>query len=692
MVFAFRLSKKGNFCLIVKIFLFLFLYHVLFFTTTPDAFAATSSAPKLSDEPFPIYPVIKPNVNFWIDIFTKYSKEQGIIHDIHNLNIIYDVIKLDPSQTRTASKNNKKKIKAVYKKYKTILLALSQKKTNLTKEEQKVAALFKPGTSSKTFKVAASNIRRQSGLKKQFREGLIRSGSVIKEFKRIFASHGLPADLTYLPCVESSFNFKAYSKFGAAGIWQFTRSTGKRYMIIGYVVDERRDPYISTDASARLLKKNYAELKNWPMAITAYNHGLAGMRRAKNAKGSYENIVRTYRSRSFKFASRNFYSEFLAARHIAKNPEPYFGKIKYNKPNTFKILKTKGYLSANQIASHLNISIKTLIDLNPSLRSPVINGQKYIPKNFSLRLPEHIDVVSLSKKMKSLYHSAQKPSQFHKVQKGDTTGSIARLHSVKLNDLILANALNRRATIYIGQNLRIPAKDEKIIIKQTLIAKAINPKKELQKKALSAEVQIEKPNKTLQSKADKTPESKPVAIEPPEKSMTVQAPKSIIEEPEINPFIVTVDLKILKTYIKKGNTVGLIKIEAEETLGHYSDWLKTTTQSIRSLNGFKYGDPISINQTIEIPIGKINAQQFEILRFEYHKEIEEDFFESFSVQGIETYIVKSGDNIWNVCANELELPIWLVKKYNPGINFKFLYPKQVIKYPIISSNEDSWLR
>jgi len=692
MAFAFRLTKKGNFCLIVKIFLFLFLYHGLFFTTTPDAFDATSSAPELSDEPFPIYPVIKPNVNFWIDIFTTYSKEQGIIHDIHNLNIIYDIIKLDPSQTRTASKNNKKKIKAAYKKYKTILLALSQKKTNLTKEEQKVAALFKPGTSSKTFKAAASNIRCQSGLKKQFKKGLIRSGSVIKEFKRIFASHGLPADLVYLPCVESLFNFKAYSKFGAAGIWQFTRSTGKLYMIIGYVVDERRDPYISTDASARLLKKNYAELKNWPMAITAYNHGLAGMRRAKNAKGSYENIVQTYRSRSFKFASRNFYSEFLAARHIAKNPEPYFGKIKYHKPNTFKILKTEGYLSASQIASHLNISIKTLIDLNPSLRSPVINGQKYIPKNFPLRLPEHIDVVSLSKKMKSLYHSAQKPSQFHKVQKGDTAGSIARLHSVKLNDLILANALNRRATIYIGQNLRIPAKDEKIITKQTLIAKAINPKKELQKKALPAEVQIKKPNKTLQSKTDKTPESKPAAIEPPEKSMTVQAPKPIIEEPEINPFIVTVNLKILKTYIKKGNTVGLIKIEAEETLGHYSDWLKTTTQSIRSLNGFKYGDPISIDQTIEIPIGKINAQQFEILRFEYHKEIEEDFFESFSVQGIETYIVKSGDNIWNVCANELELPIWLVKKYNPGINFKFLYPKQVIKYPIISSNEDSWLR
>jgi len=153
--------------------------------------------------------------------------------------------------------------------------------------------------------------------------------------------------------------------------------------------------------------------------------------------------------------------------------------------------------------------------------------------------------------------------------------------------------------------------------------------------------------------------------------------------------IVTTNLKILKTYIKNGQSVGLIRIEAEETLGHYADWLNITTQSIRVLNGFKFSDPISIDQTIKIPLKKDAAQLFEVSRYEYHKEIEEDFFESFSVQDIETYKVKSRDNIWRVCANELELPVWLVKKYNPGVNFQFLYPKQIIKYPVISKNEDS---
>ncbi len=242
MASACRLPKTSKYYLVLLPAFFLLIFLGVFFTNTSTALAANPPASKISVDTFPMHPSIKPNVDFWISIFTKYSKKQGVIHDINHLNIVYEIIKLDPSQTRTASRNNKKRIKSAYAKYKTILLALSKKKTGLTKEELRIAALFKPNTSSKSFKNAAFNIRCQTGLKKQFKEGLVRSGSVIEEFKRIFKSHGLPTDLTYLPCVESSFNFKAYSKFGAAGIWQFTRSTGKQYMTVGYVVDERRDP------------------------------------------------------------------------------------------------------------------------------------------------------------------------------------------------------------------------------------------------------------------------------------------------------------------------------------------------------------------------------------------------------------------------------------------------------------------
>ena len=81
---------------------------------------------------------------------------------------------------------------------------------------------------------------------------------------------------------------------------------------------------------------------------------------------------------------------------------------------------------------------------------------------------------------------------------------------------------------------------------------------------------------------------------------------------------------------------------------------------------------------------KKTVTEFEELRYEFHKEIEEDFFESFSILGIDTYEVKTGDNIWNLSLNELEIPFWLIKKYNPQINFNSLKLSQKIKYPILN--------
>ncbi|MBC8442139.1 MAG: transglycosylase SLT domain-containing protein [Deltaproteobacteria bacterium] len=619
--------------------------------------SATTPDNNISASEFPIYPSIKPNVEFWIDIFTKYSKSQGVIHDIRNLGIIYDVVSLDASATARAIRENKQIKKAMIKKYKDILLNLSQGKKPLSKEEKRVAALFGPSTNPSDFKNAAFNIRCQTGIKEQFKAGLIRSGTVIDEFKRIFRSYGLPVDLIYLPCVESSYNFSAYSKFGAAGIWQFTHSTGRQYMKIGYVVDERRDPYISTDAAARLLKKNYAELKEWPLAITAYNHGRAGMMRAKKSKGSYEKIFKSYHSRSFKFASRNFYSEFLAARIIAKNPKKYFGDIVLKTPVTFQVLKTKGYLPIKELFNRLNISIQDIQTLNPSLRKPVFNGQKYIPRGFSLKFPETLTMHDINKHIAALYKDKQKPSRFHRVQKGDTAGAIARLHFVKLHDLILANGLNRGATIYIGQNLRLPVKDEIILAKK----EPETPKNP------------EMVTKKMRVKEKKVLEPLPELLAQPVK-----------DKAYINPNIVTSNLKVFQTYSKGNLIIGMIKVETEETLGHYADWLQIPTREIRALNGFKYGTPISIDQKIKISMRKKTILEFEEQRYEYHKEIEEDFFESFLIQGIDIYVVKNGDNIWTLCLNELEIPFWLLRKYNPEMNFNYLQPLQKIKYPIVA--------
>ena len=171
-----------------------------------------------------------------------------------------------------------------------------------------------------------------------------------------------------LPHVESSFNAAAYSKVGAAGLWQFMRSTGRRFMRIDSAVDERMDPFRATEAAAQLLSYNYRLLGTWPLAMTAYNHGAEGMRRAKEQLGTDDivRIVREYHSPSFGFASRNYYVSFLAALTVAQNPEKYFGPIKREPEAQFHEVKHAGFVTVSALTHALRIERDELRRLNPA--------------------------------------------------------------------------------------------------------------------------------------------------------------------------------------------------------------------------------------------------------------------------------------------------------------------------------------
>lgn len=419
--------------------------------------------PCSASDPFPEYPCIKANILFWVDVYTKYPTSQGILHDCTDVSVVYDVIELWPPDKYGANKVNRKRIKMAKETYKRILAQLSRGEDK-DPEALRVALLFSPQANRSVFKKAMGNIRCQIGQRDRFQEGLLRSGAYIDDMKEIFRSSGLPEDLAYLPHVESSFNLEAHSKAGAAGIWQFTRSTGRRFMTVGYALDERRDPIRSTEAAAILLKENYEKLGNWPMAITAYNHGMAGMWRAKRKKGSYEDVFTEYSSRRFKFASRNFYPEFLAARHVAKNYREYFGVLELDEPLETWELTMEGHASITDLSSHFEVDVETIRAFNPALRRPVLNQQKYVPQGYTLRLPaEAVEDSRLlsSELMQNIYKPNQKPSPFYLVKKGDTVGEIARAYGLKVSDLIAANNLDSKGTIYVNQKLRLPLPDRK---------------------------------------------------------------------------------------------------------------------------------------------------------------------------------------------------------------------------------------
>jgi membrane-bound lytic murein transglycosylase D len=340
-----------------------------------------------ASDPFPTFPCLEPNVRFWIDTYTKYPTTAGIMHDASDLNLVYGVIDLLPQEKIGARQANQDRIQAAKEQYKKILEELAENGAPEDAEKRRIADLFGPKASPDTFRDAINNIRCQVGQQDRFEKGLIRSGAYLQRIKAIFRSHNLPEDLCYLPHVESSFDVTAFSKAGAAGMWQFTQSTGKRFLTVNRFLDERRDPIRASEAAAKLLKHNYDRLGDWPMAVTAYNHGIAGMLRAKEEMGGYEAVFERYNGRLFKFASRNFYSEFLAARHVAKNHTQYFSDIRMNKSVEAREVVTKGQTSVAELSRHYEVDLETLRALNPALGQPVFKGQRQVPKGYMLRLP-----------------------------------------------------------------------------------------------------------------------------------------------------------------------------------------------------------------------------------------------------------------------------------------------------------------
>lgn len=346
---------------------------------------ASNLSATVNNRNFPIHPAIQANVTFWEKIYSTYSTREAVIHDKHDLTKIYGVTPIIDYLLPGAGQLNKPIIERSKQHYIAILNRLAQGIRPSTKEEHRIAAMYK-GASKSQLRKATESIRAQIGQKERFREGVVRSGAYLPEIRRIFRSYNLPEELAYLPHVESSFNPDAYSKVGASGLWQFTRSTGKAYMRIDNLIDERQDPIIASHAAAKFLKRNHSLLDNWPLALTAYNYGTSGMMRAKKDKGSYEKIFLGYQEGYFKFASRNFYPEFLAALRVAQKIEQE-SSLRRHKPTPTTTVRLKKQASVDTISRNFKVNINTIKALNPAIKASAFQGKQQLPRGYQLKLP-----------------------------------------------------------------------------------------------------------------------------------------------------------------------------------------------------------------------------------------------------------------------------------------------------------------
>jgi membrane-bound lytic murein transglycosylase D len=230
-----------------------------------------------------------------------------------------------------------------------------------------------------------TRIRSQRGAKEHFAEGLRVSGRYMAQMQKIFRDEGLPVELAYLPLVESSFNIRARSGVGAVGMWQVMAETGKKFMRVDAAVDERRDPMASTRAAARLLKENYRILGNWPLAITAYNHGTDGIFRGiKDVESdNLVDLIQRYQSPTVGFASKNFYAEFLAVVDIVTNSDLYFPFLRTHRPVALRELEITKRAPLLAVLKPAAISQNDFFEWNPALDPTA----KFIPLGYRVKLP-----------------------------------------------------------------------------------------------------------------------------------------------------------------------------------------------------------------------------------------------------------------------------------------------------------------
>lgn len=226
-------------------------------------------------EPLPKPSCLKDAVDFWQDVYFKHDKDTAIIFERNTFKVL-EVVKIDV----------------------------------LNKDVRKMQI------SNLKKKYSAENVRLQIGVKSLFLDGLDNLEKHKPFIHRELSKEGLPDFLIVLPLIESAYDHDAVSKAGAIGLWQVMPYTAR-----DYGVRKKKllfDHKINTKVGIQVIKDNYRELNSWPLAITAYNHGLGGVKRGIQKLGTKDicEIIQKHDGSRFGFASKNYYASFLAAKEI----------------------------------------------------------------------------------------------------------------------------------------------------------------------------------------------------------------------------------------------------------------------------------------------------------------------------------------------------------------------------------------
>ena len=287
----------------------------------------------------------------------------------------------------------------------------------------------------------------------QWLSSVLETGAPYRMYARQqLALHNMPASLEYLPVVESEYKVSAKSKSGALGIWQFMENSIYPFMEKNQWVDERLDPWKSTDAAIKKLQDNYNMFGDWALALAAYNYGAGGLRRVIKASGGVDNFWDLADQERLSNQTILYVPKFLAVAEIVTNQDYYgleFPEVTEADLIQWDEVTTKRSVPLKMLATEMNIDVSILKFLNPAL----ILGRTPPAMEYTMRVP-----FGTKAEAEKVISNMVLPTYEHtyKVVQGDTLWGISRRYGLTVTDICDANNLQEKAILPIGKTLYIP--------------------------------------------------------------------------------------------------------------------------------------------------------------------------------------------------------------------------------------------
>lgn len=250
----------------------------------------------------------------------------------------------------------------------------------------------------------------------------------------------------------------------------------------------------------------------------------------------------------------------------------------------------------------------------------------------------------------------QLPDLFHTVRRGDTLSEIAETYDTRVSTLVALNTLSRNGNrIRIGQQIRLPAAGP----------------------APQPEAPIETINAAVEAAVV-------ASLMPPASYMLTEAkPATLVDEsvPEVPGPVATALLSDPSDYTVNEDLT--IEVQPLETLGHYADWLGIKTQRLRDINGLAFRTPVEVGQRLKLEFAGIDRNTFEARRVAWHRAEQDRFFRQNVIAGVVEHRVRPGESVWILALRQYDVPVWLFRQYNPGLDLHNVQPGTELKFPIL---------